>query len=155
MLTEYLLKAWKKMSISVCRKSCGWGRRWGCLNWKLLTELKHKSSVGTAETGAGIQDEYSHLASACTDGVKDKAQLEMKIIRNVKGRKKDFDSYVNNNRKATENFDHCWMEGTVIKQTEKADIVKISSSSVFSGKFCSFREAFLTSSRISSTSLPS
>lgn len=46
-----------------------------------------------------------------------------------------------------------WRE-TVMKETENADIVKIPSATVFSGKGCSSRDGHLTASRISSTPLP-
>lgn len=62
-----------------------------------------------SRAGTGTQHECSDIASACRNGVKAKAQLELKITREVKGSKKDFDSYDINKRKTKEKFGHCWM----------------------------------------------
>lgn len=110
------------------------------MNIEFLTELKHKKDTHKRwKQGQATWEEYKDIVHTCMNGVrKAKAQLELKLAREVKGDKKGFYKDIGSKRKAKES-ECSLLSGAgdlVTKEMEKAEVLNAFFASVFNGKAC-------------------
>lgn len=72
------------------------------MNMELLTELKHRKEVHKRwKQGQATWEEYKDITCTCRNGVR-KVQLELELVRDVKGTKKSYYKHTGSKRKAKE-----------------------------------------------------
>lgn len=105
----------------------------------LLTELRHKEGPRRWKQWQAIWEEHKDFACTCWSRVcKAKAQLEVKLAREVKGNKKGFYKYIGSKRKGKEHVGPL-LEGAGDLMTgdmRKDKVLKGFFSSAFTGKAC-------------------
>jgi len=95
----------QKRCIPLRKKSSTGGRRPVWLHKELLAEIKWKRKAHEMwKEGQATWEEYRNVVRACRDATrKAKADLELKLARDVKNNKKGFFKYISSKRKTRDN----------------------------------------------------
>ncbi|KFV02207.1 hypothetical protein N340_13570, partial [Tauraco erythrolophus] len=134
---DYLLQA-QERCIPTKRKSSRNTTRPAWMNKELLDQLGHKKKAYRGwKRGQVAWEEHRVIIQATRDQVrKPKALIELNLVRDIKGNKKNFYRYVSDKKRSRENVGPLRKEtGDLATQDmEKAEVLNDFFASVFTGK---------------------